>query len=141
VTMAPQWDQHNVTDLIRDILRSVPPDPKYGTGRPFMTTHQLAIEFANRYPQVASALGHPTGGQGQGPFALTTYIARWLPQRIGTPGAGDIELAFLAPLHLTTLKFDSNGTPLTATTNQAGYNSTMFRLIDGQPLSSRGHTE
>jgi hypothetical protein len=33
------WDQHNVTDLIRQILRSVPPDEKHGTGRPFLTTY------------------------------------------------------------------------------------------------------
>jgi hypothetical protein len=124
------WDQHNVTGLIRDILRSVPQHTQYSAGRPFMTTYQLAIEFANRHPQVASALAPSTGGQGQGPFALTTYIARWLPQRIRTQSEPDLELAFLAPLHLSTLECDNNGVPMAATTNQAGWNSTMFRFID-----------
>ena len=136
MTMEALWDQHQVTDLIRQILRSVPSEQQYGTGRPFMTTYQLAIEFVSRFPQVAAALGCPAGGQGQGPYALTTYLARWLPDRIFNRGATDIEFRFLASQHIVSLQFDDNGTTVTATTTQAGFNSTMFRLI-GQGSSSR----
>jgi len=87
------WDRHRVTDLIREILRTAPLDQNYETGRAFMTTYQIAIEFAKRHPQVAAALAHTTGGEGQGPYALTTYIARWMPDRINR-GATDIELRF-----------------------------------------------
>jgi len=123
------WDAHNVTDLIRDILRTVPPEARYGTGRPFLTTYQIAIEFTRRYPGVAAAIGHTTGGEGEGPYALTNYIARWLPDRI-TRGATDIEMRFLSPQNLVNLQFNDDGTVMTATTNQVGWNSTMFRLVD-----------
>jgi hypothetical protein len=121
-----QWDQHHVTDLVREILRDAPPDQRYGTGRAFMTTYQLAIEFTNRFPGVAGQLGFRAGGQGEGPYALTTYLARWLPDRISR-GVVDIELRFLSSDHLVSLQFDGN---VTATTNQPGHDSTMFRLID-----------
>jgi hypothetical protein len=130
MTPSSLWDQHNVTDLIRQILQSVPPEQHYGTGRPFMTTYQIAIEFARRFPTVATALGHPPGGQGQGPYALTNYIARWLPDRIVNRGVRDIEFRFLSAQNMTSLQFDDQGTTITATTNQAGFDATMFRLID-----------
>lgn len=60
------------------------------------------------------------GGSGQGPYALTTYLARWLPDRIVNRGVTDIELRFLAPNHLKTLEFDDDGTIVVATTHQAG---------------------
>lgn len=72
-------------------------------------------------------------GQGQGPFALTTYFARWLPTRITSgPLRGIMEVRFLEPRHLVTLEFDNGATPITATTNNAGWNSTLFRLLDNQ---------
>jgi hypothetical protein len=126
------WDAHNMTDLIRDLLRAVPPEAKYGTGRPFLMTYQIAIEFTRLNPVVAAALAHTTGGEGEGPYALTTYIARWLPDRI-TRGATDIEMRFLSPQDLINLQFNDGGTVRTATTNQAGWNSTMFRLVGTTP--------
>jgi hypothetical protein len=64
---------------------------------------------------------------------LTVYFARWLPTRItGGPLKGIMEVRFLEPRHLVALEFDNNGAPLTATTNKAGWNSTMFRLLDDQ---------
>lgn len=126
---ASQWDQHNLTDLVRQILRSVAPEPVYSMGRPFLTTYQIAIELERRFPQVVAALNLAMGGSGHGPYALTTYLARWLPDRIVNRGVTDIELRFLAPNHLKTLEFDDHGKSIVATTHQAGFNSTMFRYI------------
>ncbi|WP_417740256.1 hypothetical protein [Rosistilla oblonga] len=123
------WDQHNVTDHIRNILNSLPIDQAYNSGRPFLTTYQIAIALEQQHPQIAAALAQATGGEGHGPYGLTTYIARWLPDRINNRGVTDIEMRFLAPDNLTSIVLDNNGTPMTTTTNQAGYNSTMFRSI------------
>lgn len=131
----PLWDQLDMTYLIRQILSAVPPEPTYNTGRPFLTTYQIAIEFARRFPQETTAIGHATGGEGHGPYAVTTYIARWLPDRIQR-GANDIEMAFLDAMHMSSLQFEDAGTTRTATTNQAGFNATMFRLRDqASPLA------
>jgi hypothetical protein len=129
------WSRHNIDRLVWDILYgSVQAERKYGTGRPFMTTYQIAIEFARRYPNVVTSMGHAVGGRRRGPFALTVYLARWLPTRITWgPLQGIMEVRFLAPNDLITLEFDNNGTSLTATTNEARWNSTMFRLLVDQP--------
>ena len=92
-----------------------------------MTAYQLAIEFTRRFAQVAADLAASTGGQGEGPYALTTYLARWLPDRISNRGVTEIELRFLSSEHLVNLQFDGG---VKATTNQPGCHSTMFRLID-----------
>lgn len=126
---ASQWDEHNLTDLIRQILRDADLDDNYSTGRAFLTTYQIAIELQQRFPHVVASLGVAMGGSGQGSYALTTYLARWLPDRIKNRGVTDIELRFLAPNHLKTLEFDDDGTIVVATTHQAGFRSTMFRYI------------
>lgn len=82
------WEQYDLTDLIRQILRSMTPDAVYHTGRPFLTTYQIAIELERRFPAVVANLNHALGGSGQGPYAITTYIARWLPDRIIESGRG-----------------------------------------------------
>lgn len=123
------WDELEMTDLVRQVLRTAPVDEAYGTGRPFFTTYQIAIVFARMFPQLVEQIGHDTGGEGHGPYAITNYLARWLPDRIAR-GARDIEMRFLSPAHLSRLEFDDRGTPRVATTNTAGFNATMFRLLD-----------
>ena len=130
MTQLSLWEQHNVTDLIRQILIDIRPKPNYGSGRPFMTTYQIAVEFVIRFPAVAALLAPSTGGQGQGPYALTTYLGRWLPDRILKRSVTDIELRFLSPQHLRKLEFDNLGAEMLATSNQAGFDSTMFRYTE-----------
>tara|TARA_R110002167_G_scaffold22388_2_gene80261 strand:- start:838 stop:1227 length:390 start_codon:yes stop_codon:yes gene_type:complete len=127
--MTSLWDTNRVTHLVRQILQSHHPDPTYGTGRPFLTTYQLAIEFSDQFPQVAAILAQQTGGEGHGPYALTTYLARWLPDRIRHRGVTDIELRFLAPIHIAGIQLQSGQSIISTTTDQAGFNTTMFRYI------------
>ena len=68
------WEQTRVTDLIREILRSQPHDPQYGTGRPFLATYQIAIEFeqqfASRVEKTHSTFTSPPGlGRYNGRFS------------------------------------------------------------------------
>lgn len=128
--MSSLWDQYDVTNCVRQILRSYTPDTTYSTGRPFLTTYQLAIEFTHQFPQIANTITASTGGEGHGPYALTTYLARWLPDRITNRGVTDIELRFLAPTHISSIQLDSGQTIISTTTDQAGFNSTMFRAIE-----------
>jgi hypothetical protein len=95
-----------------------------------MTAYQLAIELANRFPTAAAAVGQSTGGEGHGPFALTTYIARWLADRVSRGLAPRIEMQFLWSERLSSAEFDNYGTPMITTVNQSGVDLIMFRLLD-----------
>lgn len=121
----PKWDRYGITALLRDILRTAPSDARYRSGRAFLTAYQLTIEFSNRHPQIAQAITPRTGGQGQGPYALTTYIARQLSDRIRRGVVTDIALSFLASSNLASLEFAGG---LRATTTQRNHASIMFRL-------------
>jgi len=129
--MSSIWDQHEVTNVIRQILQRAKTDDVYGTGRRFLTAYQIAIDLAKNHALVAAAIGHATGGEGHGPFAITTYVARWLPDRIKRGMANDIEMQFLSSEHLSAVEFDNYGSPMTATANQAGFDMIMFRIRDG----------
>ena len=136
--MSSIWDRENVTSVIQQILRSAPIDRVYGTGRRFLTAYQIAIELARHHSHVAAAIGHATGGEGHGPFAITTYVARWLPDRIQRGLANDIEMQFLSSEHLSAVELDNYGSPITATANQAGFDMIMFRIIDqSEPTEER----
>lgn len=127
--MPPVWDQLNLTAVVQQILVAQPRNQKYNTGRPFLSAYQIAIEIANQHPMIVQQLGQSHGGEGQGPYALTTYIARVLIQRIRDGHIPDMEVRFLSPLHLKTLTFNENGRDMTATTNTAGFDLTMFRSL------------
>lgn len=136
-----KWDRWDVTGMVRDILMSAPADDKYGTGRPFMTTYQIAAELFARYPDAAQGIGLPPGGRGDGPYALTTFLARWLPDRIAKRGATDIEMAFLSPCRLESIEVARlGGGVMVATTNTADFNSTMFRYAHPLPAACENST-
>jgi hypothetical protein len=121
------WDTHEVTDHITEILREVPQDLERGTGRAFITAYQLAIEFNRRWPQLAAELpGGSVGGEGQGPFALTTYLARWLPLRM-SQGEVAGEFAFLGSQDIVNIEFADGINPTTIGSDQA---LTIFRLVE-----------
>lgn len=127
------WEVFGVTDYVRQVLESIPPDTTYGTGRPFLTTYQLAIEFANRFPVVAASITASIGGEGHGPYALTTYLGRWLPHRIMNRQAAGIELRFLAHTHISEVRLDTGQEDISTTSDQSRVNFTMFRAITPGP--------
>jgi hypothetical protein len=119
-----------MTERIREILRSVPIDKgaegRYHTGRPFLTAHQIAIEFARRFPEVMDHLYPEHRQEGQGTFSSATDIARQLASRIRRRECADIEIAFLSHLHIEDITFDDRGRIITPTDKKR---LTMFRLI------------
>ena len=117
-----KWIQHRITDRVREILRDLPPNQSYPIGRPFMTAYQLVIEFGVRFPMEAADIASAIGGQGEGPFALTNYLPRWLADGILHGRIVDIEHSVLTGQHIKELKFEGEVNPTTKNTY------TMFRL-------------
>ena len=70
--MESQWQRYQLEDLLVAILASTESRPEAGhhLGPPYLTAYQLAIELANRHPEIVSALGYPLGGAGVGQHSL-----------------------------------------------------------------------
>jgi hypothetical protein len=90
-----------------------------------MTAYQIAIEFLDRHRQVALAITPNTGGRGEGPYALTTYLSKELSRRIRNAEIPDMEVCFLDGNLVAKIEFVGG---MRATTIGRGEATTMFRL-------------
>jgi len=124
------WQKHNIEDKITQILSDSPVnDPNHHFGRPFLTAYQIAIEFANCYPDDAAGLGFQVGGVGIGERnSLAQYLAGQLSREINAGRATHIEGGFLSNHNLNAITFDSNEEIITSSLTGTQYPLSMFRL-------------
>lgn len=127
------WQKHNIEEKITQIMTGVPVhDPSHHFGQPFLTAYQIAIEFANRYPDDAAGLGFQVGGEGIGERnSLAQYLARQLSSGINAGRITHIEGGFLSNHTLNAITFDNNGEIITSSLTNTQYPLSMFRLRNG----------
>lgn len=123
------WAEHEMHDKIEGILRDVEDyDPNHHFGRPFLTAYQIAIEFAQRYPDVVAEVGAPIGGEGTGQhWSLTGYLAGQLSRIVKAHPTGSIEGAFLSNQHLDDIAFETDDEPIHSSLTDSGFPLSMFR--------------
>lgn len=124
-----KWQTHDIESRLLTILREVPEDTnEHHFGRPFLTAYQIAIEFAQRHPEVVAALGHPVGGEGIGVrYSLASYLAKQLSDR-SRDGRMPVDGCFLSNKHLHAITFDHNNELITSSLTDTNYTLSMFRL-------------
>lgn len=128
--MDSQWQRYQLEDLLVAILASVESRPEAGHhwGPPYLTAYQLAIELAERHPEIVSALGYPFGGIGIGQHtSLAQYLARELSRRIHTGEITRIEGALLSDLHMASVVFSRNGEEMRSSLAGYGMDHALFR--------------
>ena len=131
------WQRHSIEVRIREILASVPRG-EHHFGRPFLGAYQIAIAFAQRYPQAVDHIGKPVGGRDTGHRdSLAKYFANQLSRRILDQSLPDIEGAFLNGLFLQSLEYDNRGETVPSSLGEA--NMSMFRLADSPARSADSH--
>ena len=125
-----KWQQYDLENRITQILSTVPDSADdHHLGRAYLTAYQIAIEFANRYPDDFSALELPIGGAGTGQRnSLSQYFAQQLSRRINTDEIKHIEGGFLSNLHLNDISFISDGSLLRSSLTGSGFALSMYRL-------------
>lgn len=105
------WDELKIGKKIIQILEEVKMgDHAHHLGRPFLTAYQIAIKFAEKYPEDVNRLNLPVGGAGTGQHRnLAQYIARELSQQIKKDGQiMSIDGGFLSNDGIEELKFKFN---------------------------------
>lgn len=103
-----QWKDFGIQDCIETILSGVPELNHHFGGRPFMTSYQIAIEFANNYPHQFEQLHKAVGGKATGVRnSISQYLANTLSRKIRAGHISNIEGAFLLNRHIKELSFHS----------------------------------
>ena len=96
---------------------------------PFLTAYQIAIEFAEQFPDDVRRTGLPIGGRGTGQHSsLAQYIARELSRRIENHEILDIEGSFLSNRHLVGISFDNRGAVIDSSLTDSQFDLSMFRM-------------
>lgn len=133
--MSSQWEQYDIENKIRAILRRVTShDPAHHFGRPFLTAYQLAIAYDQHHHQDVVEMGYQIGGLGiDEQVSLTQYLANQLSRRIKGGHIRDIEGVFLSNDHLHDIFFKkSEGNEIIQSSlTQTQYPLSMFRIREG----------
>ncbi len=126
------WQELSIEDKVTQILRDLPDaTPGHHLGHPFLTTYQIAIEFAKRHPDDATRLGFPIGGVGTGQRnSLTQYLAGQLSRNIRDGQLTQIEGRLLSNQHLNDINFQSEAGIIHSSLTDANFTLCMFRWRD-----------
>lgn len=129
------WQDLELEAEISRILAEVPEAVPHHLGAPYLTAYQLAIEVAQRRPDVLNELGVPLGGRGSGKrTSLAQYLARELSRRINLDPEYPIEGGFLSNWHLHDISFEKDGGIIHSSLTGTPYTLSMFRLREQSRL-------
>ena len=126
-----KWEELEIEAKVIDILRHAEGHPEEHHFRlPFLTAYQLAIAFAQRFPNDVQNLGFPVGGEGIGQRnSLAQYLARELSRRIHTGSIHTIEGRFLSNQFLEQISFLFGNEVIVSSLTNTQYPLSMFCLI------------
>ncbi len=125
------WDELDLEAKITAILADVHYHRPHHFGRLFLTAYQLAIAFAERYPDETRRLGYPIGGQGTGQHnSLAQYLAKELSSRIRDGRLPGIQGAFLSKDAHLEVRFRTAADDEIRSSLTDLFDLSMFRLMD-----------
>lgn len=131
--MISKWDELKIEDKVIDILFNAKRYPEgHHFGLPFFTAYQLAIAFAQAYPNDAESLGYlHVGGKGIGErSSLAQYLARELSGRIHNGSIQNVEGRFLSNQFLDQISFNSGGEVIVSSLTDGQNQLSMFRYLE-----------
>ena len=121
-----KWDKYGIHSKLETILASTAINHNHGV-RDYLDAYQLAIEFAKKNPKEFASLGKPIGGKGTGQRnSLSEYIAGQLSKRIKAGTITNIEIAYVADLHVVDKEY--SGKVISSLTGM--FSLSMYRLRD-----------
>lgn len=125
-----KWEELDIENKVINILRQAEGHPEvHHFGLPFLTAYQLAIAFAQLYPNDVQNLGFPVGGEGIGRrSSLAQYLARELSRRIHNGSIRNIEGRFLSNQFLEQISFLMGNEVIVSSLTDTQYPLSMFRL-------------
>lgn len=130
--MTSKWEQYGIEAKLIQILKDVRATvPDHHFGLPYLSAYQLAIEFAQRHPEVLQALGYQLGGRDIGtPNSLAQYLAQQLSQRVHAGKIPQVQGALFADQHVQTLAFRHQREMIASSLTGTGIPMALFRYVE-----------
>ena len=130
--MMSKWEELGIEDKLITILRHAEGHPEdHHFGPLFLTAYQLAIAFAQLYPDEFQSLGfEDVGGKGIGKrSSLAQYLAKQLSTRIHDGSIQNVEGRFLSNQFLEQISFNSRDEVIVSSLTETQFPLSMFRLM------------
>jgi hypothetical protein len=126
------WEQHDLTTRIVEILGAAHLNTdEHHFGRPYVTSYQIAIELARRYPQTVAAIGKPIGGTGVGQHnSFAQYLGGELSGQIRREeDRHPVEGAFLSNERVSEIRYTTaDGQAIVSSLTGTPFDLALFRL-------------
>jgi len=122
------WEKFEFEKRIRKILKRTKYYQKdHHFKRPFLTAYQIAIAYANKYPEDFKKINKPIGGKDVGKRnTLAQYIAGELSRRMKAGKLPDIEGGFISNDNLSEISFQKG--KIISSLTCTPYDLSIFRL-------------
>jgi len=128
-----EWEDLRIQSKVEGILGPVSREnQEHHFGVPFMTTYQIAIDYAQQFPEDLQRMEYEVGGSGTGVhYSLAQYLAQQLSARIKSGEITNIEGCFISNRHVTKFIFDSMNIHVESSITGKHASISMFRLTQG----------
>ena len=126
-----EWENLRIQSKIEEILEPISTEhPEHHLGTPFLSAYQLAIEYAQQFPDDLHRLDLPVGGRDtELHYSLAQYLARQLSGRISSEELTTIEGCLMSNRHVKDLIFDNFGDDVHSSITGKHASISMFRSV------------
>ena len=127
-----EWEELRILSKVEEMLESVSRESEeHHFGSPFVTTYQIAIAYAQQYPEDLERMEYEVGGKDTGVhYSLAQYLAQQLSMRIDNGEIETIEGRFISNLYVSNFIFDSGDIHVESSAVGRRAKISMFRLVD-----------
>ena len=125
-----EWEELQIETKIKDILETIEGESEeHHLGTPYLTAYQIAMEYAEQYPEDLERMEYEVGGKDTGVhYSFSQYIANQLSTRIKKEDITYIEGSFISNKFVSNFIFDSEKFHLESSAIGDRAKISMFRL-------------
>jgi len=126
-----EWEELVILSKVETILeRSSRESQEHHFGGPFFTAYQIAIDYAEQYPEDLERMEYEVGGKDTGVhFSLAQYLAQQLSTRTKSGEISTIEGRFISNRYVSNFIFDSKSIHVESSVTGKHASISMFRLV------------
>lgn len=125
-----EWEDLNILNKVEAILEQASRDSQvHHFGGPFLTAYQIAISYAELYPEDLERMEYDIGGKDTGVhYSLAQYLAQQLSTKIKSDEIKTVEGRFISNRYVSNFIFDHGDIHVESSVTGKHASISMFRL-------------
>ncbi len=127
-----EWEELGIQSKVEGILESASRESQeHHFGSPYLTAYQIAIDYAEQYPEDMKRMEYEVGGKDTGVhYSLSQYLAQQLSTKIKSGEITTIVGRFISNRYVSNFIFDSKDVHVESSVTGKHASISMFRLTE-----------